>query len=182
MITAFIMAGDFISGERAWDELKSGAPFKQALWLVGSYQRVAFCVEAIEAGYVETETVLDLLPEVWPNSDPDDTDPRFLNLWRQAWGRNDFRYLRDGGPLPRNHSLVVYRGQDEGDRLGISWSLNKDIAERFAKGAALRVRNRGGVIYVGKVDRRNVMAYLTGRNEDELIIDPALIRPAVEGD
>lgn len=173
LITSIIMAGDRASAERSWNLMSTGEwTFERALSLTGSYARMDFMMRAIEEGIVNIEDVYSQLPEIWPYADPDDTDPRFLALWKAAWVANGNRYLRDGNALPRSATLHVYRGQMEDAPLGISWTLSKKVAERFARGAGMRVRNMGGIIYEADVQRRTVLAYLTRRREKEVIIDP----------
>ena len=53
-----------------------------------------------------------------------------------------------------------------------AWTIDRDIAEKFANGAATRQANRGGVIYQATVDRSRILGYLTGRGESEVIVDP----------
>jgi hypothetical protein len=174
-ITALIVAGDRISAENAWDYLVNGATFVRALVRVGSYARVDFAVRALDADLVDERTVFRMLPELWRSSDPDDEDPRFLDLWLRAYEWNG-SYLRDGRALPRTRVLDVYRGQDpiaDADTLhGIAWSLDREVAEKFARGAALRTGDRDGTIYHARINRSSVLGYLTLRGEAEVVVDP----------
>ena len=177
LITAIVMAGDMRSAERMFDYMKHGKyEYAQAVHLVGSYSTLNFALRAHEEGYATMDAILDELPDLWRGSDPDDTDPRFLDLWRRAWERNGRRYLRDGAALPRPHNLIVYRGQDENDPMGIAWTLDIEIARKFARGAGMRVSDYQGTVMIGKVARRDVLAYLTKRGEQELIIDPRNVK------
>jgi len=182
-ITAIIMAGDLVSAERSDKMLEAGVSFQRALHFVGSYGRVDFALRAQDRGYCTEEELFEILPELWAFSDPDDTDVRFLTMWHKAWLHNKRRPITDGRPLP-GAVLRIYRGQDafdddtfgrDPDRLpvGIAWSLDKSVAEKFAHGAALRVRNRPNpAIIVAKVKRKHVYAYLTARGESEVIVNP----------
>ena len=186
-VSAFVIAGDRLrADEQAWPMLEAGTPYRKAAVWVGSYARVDFALRAMEAGYLDRDALYRALPDLWSGSDPDDTDPRFLALWlaaREAKGN----YLRDGKALPRSKALTLYRGQDEGAPFGIAWSLDADVAGKFARGAATRQHNRDGVVYVANVERDRVLGYMTGRNEAEVIIDPArespfVVRPRVRVD
>jgi hypothetical protein len=174
-ITALIMAGDRLSAEDAWRELETGTPFARALVRVGSYGRLDFTVRALDADLVDDRTVFRMLPALWRGSDPDDEDPRFLDLWLRAYEWNG-SYLRDGIALPRTRVLDVYRGQDpiaDADTLrGIAWSLDREVAEKFAHGAALRVGDRAGTVYHARINRKSVLGYLTLRGEAEVVCDP----------
>jgi hypothetical protein len=187
-ITAYIMAGDQLSMERSQRMVEAGIRFERALHFVGSYRRLEFALWALEHGFATKDVVLDELPSLWSGSDPDDTDRRFLELWHDAWLRNKRKPVCDGRPLPAR-TVRIYRGQDalpddyvpNPERLpvGIAWSLDVRVAERFANGAALRVHRRPNpVLYVAEVDRKDVYGYLTGRGESEVVVNPFKIRGA----
>lgn len=171
--SAITIAGDMGSAERAWAEMEAGMPFGRALWFVGSFSRMDFALRAIAAGFATKDEVIALLPGLWRGSDPDDTDPRFLALWKEALAASGEKYIRDMQALPRRSILTVYRGQDEGVTVGIAWTLSEDIAGRFAMGSGTRQSHRGGVVYVAQVRRKDVIAYLTRRGEFEIVVDPA---------
>lgn len=181
-ISAIIIAGDMLSNERSWQWLQEGMPFERALLFVGSYGRLDFVIRAIADARVDATVVFEMLPELWRGSDPDDTDPRFLDLWTDAWNANGRETITDGRPLPKGEILTVYRGQDEvvdPAAYGIAWSLDQDIAEKFARGAATRQMNRGGTVYSALVHRKNIMGYLTGRGESEVIVNPLHLGPDI---
>ena len=173
-ISAFVIASDLTQADRSLQWLREGKhPWKMAEAFCGSYGRLDLRVRALEEGLIsETEAITDL-PGQWSGSDPDDTDPRFLALWKSAVRFNGGKYLRDGKPLPRRRHLVVYRGQDEGAPFGIAWSLDANIARKFANGAATRQHQRNGVVYHTMVRRIDVLGYMTGRGEAEVVLDPA---------
>lgn len=175
-ISALVMAGDAASAERADAALAAGEPFSRALVMVGSYARLDWVVRQLRAGRVDEETVLDQWPELWRGSDPDDTDPRFLDIWQLAYERAGGTVLDDPErPLPDSPRLVVYRGQDSDAVLGIAWSLSRKIAEAYAAGMATRQGNRGGRVFRAEVNRSGVLGYLTGRHEEEVVVDPSTI-------
>ncbi|MCU0506589.1 MAG: hypothetical protein MUE82_12640 [Chloroflexi bacterium] len=185
VLTAFIMAQDAMSADRATDMVRAGVPFDDALPFVGSYARIGWMLDMVRIGKADRGHVLDLLPDYWPGADPDDTDPRFLVAWTEAWVRNGRRTITDrpGTALPAGRYLTIYRGQSGADGAGIAWSLSEAVAKRFARGASVRVP--GGVpdpvVYTARVARRTVLAYLTGRGEDEVIVNPFALRaPARE--
>lgn len=170
-ISAFIIAGDKLSAERSKEWVADGCPAEDAARFVGSFARLDFLVWAVENGHLPESRLLDELPQAWSGSDPDDTDPRFLAYWQKAWRRNGSKTILDGPPLPgRKKVLDVYRGQDPDKPLGISWSLDPKVAERFARGAGTRQHNLNGTVLHSTVERRTVLAYLTGRSESEVIL------------
>lgn len=170
MISAMIIAGDRLTSERSKQWTRDGLPAVDALPYVGSYGRLEFAVWAVDEGRLPIETLLDQLPGLWRGSDPDDTNPRYLALWKAAWFRNGEKTVRDGPHLPKGSALRCYRGQDDGAPLGIAWSLDKKVAEKFARGAGSRQGNRGGTVMEMVVPRKEVLAYLTGRGEAEVIL------------
>lgn len=170
-VDAALRAGEF--DEPRWPGDPATSAYDRAIHMLGSFARIDYMVRWQEEGFTTREHLLDLLPEEWPGSDPDDTDERFIALWREAWERNGCKPVRDGKHLPKGSVLRVYRGQPEGAPLGCAWSLDQRIAEKFAKGAWARTPVAGGMIAVADVPRINVLAYLTGRGESEVILDPS---------
>lgn len=177
LMTALIMAGDLRAGVRATRMVDDGVPALDALPLVGSYARMGWLLDMRQRGALDDADVFRLLPQQWPMCDPDDTDPRFLLAWRRAWEANGKRPVLDDPdrPLPgTSRTIRVFRGQGEHQRVGIAWSLSEEVAQRFARGAAVRVP--GGVpnpiVFKATVARRDVLAYLTGREEAEVIVSP----------
>lgn len=176
-LTRVVMAGDMEGAERVEAEFRAGKiRFERAMTYCGSYSRLDFAARMEQAGLVPLPKLLAMLPDEWPGCDPDDTDPRFARLWRLAYQRNGNKYLRDGAALPRGKYLQVYRGQPQGAPLGLAWSLDETIAERFARGAWARTPVAGGEVISAIVERDAALAYLTRRNESEVILDPALMQ------
>ncbi len=171
-ISAFVIAGDTLGAERIRAAFVRGElPLIKALVLTGSYARFDFAVWVANNYAGHKPYVLSNLLNLWTGSDPDDGNPDFLQLWLEAFERNGSRYLRDGKALPAGKTLRVYRGQDPGPPSGISWSTDKRIAEKFANGAATRQARRGGVILERAIRRGDVLAFLTGRGESEVIVE-----------
>lgn len=177
-VTAMIMGGDMASAERWMEEVRAGrVPYDEALLLTGSYARLDAALRLQEEGHATRDHLLDIWPHEWPGADPDDTDPRFVALWLEAWERNGRRPVQDepSSKLPRGKRITVYRGQLAGAPVGLSWSLDRAIAEKFARGAWARLPVGGGEIIEMRALRSNVLAYLTGRGEQEVIIDPSTV-------
>ena len=175
-ISALVIARDLASVDRSLGWLREGKhDWGRAEVFTGSYGRLDLRVRAREEGLITKEQALDGLADTWSGSDPDDTDPRFLALWKEAFATNGGTYLRDHADktLPGTQWLTIYRGQDAGAPFGIAWSLDPMVAAKFADGAATRQRNRQGVVYRAIAPRTKVMGYMTGRGEQEVIVDPA---------
>ena len=183
MPTVFIMAGDLVAAEKV-DKLFQAKQmtFEAAQAVMGSYARFDWIVKQIEQGIVKPEQAYALLPEVWSSSDPDDTDPRFLKFWKKAYAANDNKCIWDDNEPPlRKKVFTVYRGQDrhlyyEGGLLGIAWTLDKNIAKKFARGAWARQSNRPGEVLTGGIARKDILAFICGRGESEIIADPRRVK------
>jgi hypothetical protein len=177
-ITAFIMAGDRMSAQRARERLDSGEwDVDRAINLTGSYARFDFALSLVDEKRLSPEDFYRMLPELWRGSDPDDTNPEYLRLWIAAWKQNGRRTVCDGKPPAAKFGplIPVFRGQMEGDPFGIAWTTNMNIAQKFAGGAGVRTP-MGGIVYRGWVPRKHVLAYLTERGESEVIVDPKYIK------
>jgi hypothetical protein len=169
MITAVVMAGDFMSAEQATRQLQQGGNPLELYKRIGSYARFEWAFQ-----HLPKADLLRLLPELWISADPDDSKGSYLALWQEAYRANGNRIITDGEPLPfsaKVKMIAVLRGQ-VGGNLGISWTLDAAVANKFALTGGGRAPVAGGEIFTGIVKQSDILAYLTERNESELIIDP----------
>jgi hypothetical protein len=174
-ITAYIMASDQESANLFGARFLEGeATFAQAQALIGSYARFGWAVEQYQAGRVGADEFFAALPELWTGSDPDDTDLRFYAIWKEAHERNGGVVCDSDQHLPSG-SFPIYRGQMPDAELGFSWSTSLDVARKFARGAGARVP-QPGIVYQARVQAPAVLAYLTARGEDEVIVGPGMVR------
>jgi hypothetical protein len=175
-ITAIIMAGDMLSQKRADALYEEGKGIQQASVMVGSYSRFEWVVTKYNEGHIGVEELSEWICELWRGSDPDDTYPPFLEVWQHCSNYKGTT-LYDEKPLPDGEEFTIYRGQDDDSEwnIGLSWSLSKEVATRFANGAAMR-SFQDGYLATAKVQRSHIIAYISGRNEEELIIDPICVK------
>ena len=179
-ITAHIVASDLLSAERLSGEVKAGLiDVERAVWLVGSYARWGWAMGMVQAGQLSEDWLAANLCHLWSISDPDDTDPANLAVFRRMYARHG-GILRDGRPLPKGSStrgyVRVYRGGMPSDvRMGFAWTTDPKVAQKFAAGAGSRVATPGGVVISGRVRSSHVLAYITGRSESEVIVDPRYV-------
>jgi len=175
-ITALVMAGDMLSRKRADALFAEGKTVEQASIMVGSYSRFDWVVDQYHMGHIGVEELSAWICELWRGADPDDTNPDFLVVWQQC---NSYKgtTLFDEKPLPDGEEFTIYRGQENDSEMniGLSWSLSKEIATKFAHGAATR-SFQDGYLATAKVQRSHIIAYISGRNEEELIIDPICVK------
>jgi hypothetical protein len=117
-----------------------------------------------------------LLREVWTDSE---------NIWQNEaeWREvltsdaphqerimelDDYRQLLD---MP--DTIIIYRGfHAEGRHMGLSWTIDREKAEWFA----MRFQHCEPTVFGGAVSRHDVIAYLTSRGEDEIIVLPENVR------
>jgi hypothetical protein len=108
--------------------------------------------------------------DTWPHM------PRLLGLLRRnapgfSYLNDDQRRLFDGLP---DH-ITVYRGCSLERMHGLSWTLSKKVAERFARGhRGLSVPRP--TIAAARISRDNVFAVFCDRKEDEIILDAEKLR------
>jgi len=166
-LSATVMAGDLQSAEEASERVKQGMPPEEALHFVGSYTRFDWAVANLPK-----EVLFERLPALWVGADPDDTNPEYLKLWREAFITHQGVIIQDDPKkkLPSRRRFRIYRGQ-VGDQVGVSWTLDHEIARKFAITGGTRQPVAGGKILELMVTRADVLAYLTERGESELIID-----------
>ena len=176
-ITLIVMAGDIASRDIADRFVDEGMPAIEAANYIGSYARLDWLVEQYEKGNLPDDWLLNDFPGEWSSCDPDDTDPKYLKLWKKAWEANRFKMLCSDAGFPLNIAQVdivtVYRGQlKRTDPLGIAWTIDKAIAKKFANGAGLRVPVKG-VVLTRRIKVCDIYGYLTGRGESEVVLDPS---------
>lgn len=181
-VTAFIMAGDFANAERITKFFENGEiQFGAAQAMIGSYARFEWIVRQVEAKKVKLQDILPDLCNMWSGSDPDDTDHRYLKLWKAAYKAKGETLYDDALPVKwaRKRIIRVYRGQDRGmynqGVLGIAWTTDKNIARKFARGAWARQSDRAGEILHGTIQRKDILAFIQGRGESEVIADPGSV-------
>jgi len=172
---SIVMAGDMVSAERWEEAFKSRKiSFKKACALIGSYARFDFAVKMMTEGWIDPSELYEDVCSLWSSSDPDDSSLVNLNVFCDAHAANDGKILRDGngmGLLGRKSIIRVYRGDVFHDApLGFAWSLDEEVAKKFAKGASMRTHFDNGIVRSGLVHRKDVLAYITGRGEHEVIV------------
>jgi len=168
-ITAHVIASDLTSADRWHERIVSGeVEAERATHLVGSYARFQFALDHMPA-----EWVYENIADLWRGSDPNDTEVAYLKVWHEAKRHHRNRVITDGKRLPKDNPLTVYRGETTVNTpTGIAWTLDLEIAKKFARGAGIRVGNIKGYVLEAHVMRKDVLGYLTERGESEVVCDP----------
>jgi hypothetical protein len=65
--------------------------------------------------------------------------------------------------------LTVYRGQDAASPVGLSWTLDREVAAGFARGHRL-LFNKSPIIISAEVAKRHVAGAYTEREEKEIVL------------
>jgi hypothetical protein len=166
-INAYVRAQDNMSADYATYRVEQGDKPEDAMVYCGSYSRMQWAKE-----HIPPKRLHEMLPGIWSGADPDDGDPAMLTMWQDAYRATGNRTLTDGA-VPWGTSgklLTIFRGQPTAEDMGISWSLDPKVAEKFRKGAAYRVGSMDGVMLIGQVTPYTILGYMGGRNESEVVV------------
>jgi hypothetical protein len=151
--------------------LQEEKPFRYVFQHERPYRLNALC-DYIEKKTIKGGDYWELLGAVWTDSE---------NIWQNLpiWKRllrserpHKFRFMDEDErkalkELPSQ--LTVYRGCTAGlNENGLSWTLDKDKAAWFA--SRFLTKSQKPCVHTKTISRKKVFAYLTGRNESEVII------------
>jgi len=138
--------------------------------------RLTALLRVIHDGSPKDRELWELLSWTWRDSEHPWVNRR---MWETLWtmdrpGIQFATAYRDRKELARLHALqkvTVYRGTPGSKgRKGISWTLDKERARWFSlRFATAKERPR---VWTLEVPGEMILAYLTDRNEDEVVIDP----------
>lgn len=138
-------------------------------WLMGLAGRTngpGFLAEALSEDKITSATVADLVGDVWSSAEfPDRELDR--DTWR--WLFDVAGFTVDGKPAPRpDQPMTLFRGSVPERRTDWSWTRDRVVAERFASGGRGRAPGR---VWVCEVPPGHMLAAITGREEDEVVVD-----------
>lgn len=126
--------------------------------------------------YLSTEDFTRMLADAWirsesPNDDPNLSKTKLLAMFKAA----DPSILMDDEERSRLQSLedpvTVYRGVTSYNAKNVkalSWTLDENVAQWFA-----HRYGEQGTVYQAQIRKGDIYAIFTGRNESEVIVDPA---------
>lgn len=182
-VTLFVLSGDLAHSEKVDALFQAGEiSFDEAQNAMGSFARWDWLMKQYRAGTINPVKFHENMCHWWSASDPDDTDKMSLEMFKNARAAspvipNRGQYLSDEHEsLPLTEFLTVYHGQDLYEKkIGFAWTLDLAIAKKFAAGAWARAP-RPGFVLKGVVERINILAYITGRGEQEVIVQPKLVK------
>ena len=125
--------------------------------------------------YLTKAEYAEYLKESWtgeenPNQDVNVSRSRAVSLFQKAEKKNlmdeeEYSCYED---LPQK--VTVWRGVSPGrERLGLSWTNDKDIAAWFMK--RFESKNKAGYMLEATIDKKNILAYFNSRGEKEIVVD-----------
>ena len=148
--------------------LASGNYYRYVFLHKGQYRTQAF--KAISVRLADDE-YWELLSEIWLASD---------NVWQnlEDWKvlltsrrshREEMMHVGEQAFLSNlKHTVTIYRGcMKDLNEGGLSWTLDRSIAESYAE----RI-GEGGIVLQRKINKPEIVAYLDGREESEIIKRP----------
>ena len=134
--------------------------------------------------FISVEDMSTVLGQNWnlvefSNKDANMTVNQLLKLFKQAIPEKlmDADELKKFNKLP--DKIKIYRGltsYNKNNVRALSWTTKKSVAEWFAN----RFQQGDGIVYSATIDKKYVFAYFDGRNEDEVIVDPAKLEDLKE--
>jgi hypothetical protein len=138
--------------------------------------RVEALSRAIHSGLNENNGLHEAVAYVWTDSENIWQNKDFwFNFWenlpnpQNVMDEDELKFFND---LPE--SIEVYRGAVyKQNTQGISWTLDREKAIWFAN----RFRqSKKAVLVTGKVHKKDVLAYFSGRGEQEVVVLPAKVK------
>ena len=153
---------------------------KSLLSLIRKSYRLVFLLYMRDKKIVSTKEAGDLLAEQWSlieNLSHDaNVSKRTVLSWIKMADKTalmDEEELRQYNDLP--DIVTVYRGcRVQKAMKGMSWTMSEEKARWFAERLALLSggkRGTGPMVYRAKIRREDVIGYLAGRDEEEVIVD-----------
>lgn len=152
----------------------------QLLSLIRKSYRLPFLLYMVRGKIISTKEAGNLLAEQWSlieNLSYDGTVPKRTVLrWIMA---ADKETLMDAGELRQFEALpdivTVYRGCRTPRAVkGMSWTLSEEKARWFADRMSLLSSGKcgdGSLVYRAKIRKEDIVGYLSGRGEREVIVD-----------
>ncbi len=127
------------------------------------------------APYMSTNDFSSILADAWmlsenPNQDVNVSKKELTAMFKAA-DRN--MMMRDSDKELFNSlgdCVTIYRGvtdYNETNIRALSWTLNYKTAQWFAERF-----NQEGTVYQATINKKDILAVFTGRNESEVIVDP----------
>lgn len=119
--------------------------------------------------------------KIWVDSENPNSDVNVPLSEAVKWFRNsNKKILMDEEDFKVYESfpekVKLYRGITKfGNPYGLSWTTNLDTAKWFANRFNINDRDNGNYVIEAEVNKEDILAYFSGRNENEVIVDTSNI-------
>jgi hypothetical protein len=70
--------------------------------------------------------------------------------------------------------VPIWRGSERGHERGLSWTTDRAVAEKFARG--MRCVNKYPRLVSAEIPKQHIFAVYQSREESELVVDPGRLR------
>jgi len=157
-------------------DLESVESRAEAMYLLPRQHRLHWAYDTM-ADWTEDEW-RELAPALWIDAEPQGRQRGpWLEFLRAAHHKVGLLLDEQGERLPEG-DIEIYRGVSgaprPGCRSGLSWTLDIERARWFAN--RFSVLHGNPRVYSATVDSQAVLAFLTGRQEREVVVDPHDLR------
>lgn len=121
-----------------------------------------------------------LLPDIkyWELASSIWTDSENINFNRSIWknvlkskrsGKEYFMEIEDRNYLENlPQTITVFRGCNEKNKNGLSWTTDREVAEKFAE--RFSTMSQGSTVLSKTINKKKIFAYLSSRSESEIIL------------
>jgi hypothetical protein len=157
-------------------EAQAEKNFRRYIWLHERPYRIDRLIDLWNDGEISQPQLRELLTDVWTDSENpmSNNDPQnLLDLFHDACYPGGTLYDHVvGGAWFNPWAQPVWRGtsreEAESGQFGMSWTCKRERAEWFA-----RRWNDEPVVLEGYMpDRKRILGFFAGRDEDEIVVDP----------
>jgi|GEM_PF-1177857 hypothetical protein len=116
-----------------------------------------------------------LLADIWIDTE---SAWQYKPIWEMLLFRKEKKYIRTRHFFMNSQDKKLFKDLPQGFKIyrgcnclnvnGFSWTLNKERAQWFAT----RFNHKEAILLEACVKKDRILAYVTGRNEDEIIVHP----------
>lgn len=152
-------------------ELLAEDSLEVGLWLFERPYRLGVFEQWLKSSRLSLDRGRQLFPDVWIDTELPEQElvkARYRQLFQKLGFMSDDEVTRFES-LPAK--LLVFRGADARWVRGLSWSTELRVARMFAH----RFTSQGGSVWKALIPRTGVLAVFRGRNESEVVVNPALL-------
>jgi hypothetical protein len=156
---------------RQTDRIANAEKLEQCLNAVNKGNRFDFLNFLHKYGVITDQECADMVYSIWTMQE------RFYNCGMAKTKMIKFMKMaektlvlpEDIAKLPDDSMITIYRGVKENDYKGLSWTIDRNIAEWFAKRFSYNVNKV--YLFSGQLKKKDIIAFFDCRNENEVVCD-----------